>query len=102
MIDIIGDPLVQILSYLDFKSLVAVSEVNRSWENAVLEHRSIWLSYFKHALFMLNQDVQGRYPEYIQSDEMMDLKEQMIILGQLKEKGTSADLKVSTVFIQYR
>ena len=45
MIDIIGDPLLQILEYLDFKSIVTATEVSQTWRNAILQHRQIFIRF---------------------------------------------------------
>ena len=42
MLDIIGDPARHVLEYLDLDSLVAVTEVNQSWLNTIVQHHKLW------------------------------------------------------------
>ena len=43
MLDVIGDPLLQILQYLDIDSLVAATKVSDTWRDAILEHRPFFV-----------------------------------------------------------
>ena len=55
MIDLIGDPAIIILQYLDLNSLVAGTKVNQSWHDEILQHRRLWLHHYNETLLKLKQ-----------------------------------------------
>ena len=48
MLDIVGDPALQILSYLDYESLLLATKVCKSWHHVIVHENAIsWQRHFK-------------------------------------------------------